>query len=124
MFKIIEAKVKSGVCCAYRCKNKTTGTDKFCPKHRHRYRKIKNPVLYTYNSLKVNARRRGKMFYLTFAEFRAFCSNTGYMDSKGTKSSSMSIDRIDASRAYCLCNIQILTLHENGYKGSQEKAPF
>jgi len=82
------------------------------------------PIAYCYNSLKSNAKRRGKDFDLTLEEFRIFCEETGYIDNKGKRKDSATIDRKDASKGYSLGNLQILSLEENSRKGAEEKAPF
>lgn len=82
------------------------------------------PESYTYSLLKSNAKRRGKEFTLTLEEFKTFCQETGYLQGKGKKKKSMSIDRIDHTKGYSIDNIQILSLSENGIKGNHEKAPF
>lgn len=126
MFKIIENKDKK-LCCAYRCANKRAEKDRFCPKHRKRYKKEHNPVSYYYDLLKCNAKRRGKKFTLTLPEFKYFCDQTDYLKLKGKKASSASIDRIDPARGYEAGNIQILSLAENTRKmheDRKEQAPF
>lgn len=43
----------------------------------------KNPVHDAYLNLKSNAKRRGKYFDLTLAQFKQFCVKTKYMKKKG-----------------------------------------
>lgn len=112
-FQIVKHRTR-GVCIALRCTN--TCRSNLCPKHAHRLRKFRDPVAYTYNLLKSNARRRGKAFDLTLEEFRAFCDRTGYLAKKGKHSYSFSIDRIDPLRGYSADNIQILRLSTNSVK--------
>lgn len=75
-----------------------------------------NPLTYTYNSLKCNARRRGKPFDLTFIQFSKFCIDSNYMKLKGKTKNQYSIDRIDPTKGYSIDNIQILTVSENSTK--------
>lgn len=126
MFAIIPTKKIKGLCTAYRCKNKHTKKDRFCAKHRHRYNKKKHPVKYAYQSLKGNARRRGKPFELTLKEFRQFCTQTDYINKKGRLAGAASIDRIDPRKGYSSDNIQILSLSENAkkYHTDKEDCPF
>lgn len=113
------------ICCAYRCKDKRKAKNRFCARHAHRYRKIKDPVGYVYDLLKCNARRRGKPFTLTMDEFRQFCLDTDYMRLRGKTGKSASIDRIDNSKGYEIGNIRILSLSENSHKRNVEDyAPF
>lgn len=114
MFRIVPN--KKDRCCAHGCKNLKTKKDRFCGKHRHRFNKAVNPIRYTYNSLKSNARRRGHEFDLTIFEFERFCQETGYMELKGKLPGSASIDRMDCNKGYTYENIQILTLRQNSIK--------
>lgn len=120
---IIESKKKRGLCIAYKCPRSPHGTDRFCPRHRKRWEKEFRPVVYAFNTLKQNARRRGKVFDLTIDQFSTFCEETNYISLKGKTAKSASIDRIDPSKGYSLSNIQILTLSENSSKGDKEH-PF
>lgn len=119
MFKIATNKDKN-LCQAYRCGNKHTLKDRFCSKHRKRYEKENNFLAYTFNSLKSNAKRRGKDFSLTIEEFKLFCAETNYLALKGRMASSASIDRIRPGEGYHKDNIQILSLSNNSKKGTAE----
>jgi hypothetical protein len=121
---VIESKKKKGLCCAYRCSNKAAPRDKFCHKHRKRYQKENNTLTYVYGFLKNNAKRRGKSFELTKEEFKQFCEETGYLELRGKKAKSASIDRIDPRKGYSIDNIQILTLAENSSKSDNYENPF
>ena len=122
---ILEHKSKKGLCQAYWCKRKVDPShDRFCAKHRKRYQKIHNPVVYTYGYLKQNAKRRGKPFDLTIEQFRKFCEETNYIALKGRLKKSATIDRIDPNKGYSIDNIQILTLSQNASKGTKSDCPF
>lgn len=123
MFKIAKNK-DSSLCQAYRCGNKHTPKDRFCAKHRHRYNKEMNPINYVFHLRKSRAKERGHEWDLTLEEFREFCKQTGYMEGKGKKAGSMSIDRIDNTKGYSLDNIQILSLSENSAKQHTDNCPF
>lgn len=125
MFKICKNKPKH-LCPAYRCKNLKGGKKRFCPKHDARYQKYTNPVSYFYYKLKSNANRRGKVFKLTKSDFKEFCEQTGYLELKGKKKTSASIDRIDPAKGYEVGNIQVLTLSENSKKRHEDdkNCPF
>lgn len=112
---------KPHLCVAYRCKNEKPKNDVLCPKHRKRHQKQSDLATYTYNALKSNAKRRGKAFELTKDEFKRWCEATGYLDAKGRKSSSMSIDRIDPDKGYSISNIRMLSYGENS---ARKDCPF
>lgn len=111
MFRIVIHKVH-GICQAHGCKSKAVN-DRFCSKHRKRYTKEKDPAAYFFEILRSNAKRRKKDFTLTLEEFRLFCTETGYLEAKGKKPKSLTIDRKDHTKGYSYDNIQVLTLTEN-----------
>ena len=78
--------------------------------------KMAHPLEYAYQTLKDNARRRGKEFSLTLEQFKRFCRKTDYISGKGKTKTSYSIDRIENDKGYTLKNIQILPLGENSKK--------
>lgn len=69
-----------------------------------------------YNTLKYNAKRRGKQFDISFEYFMKFCIETNYISGKGKTKESYSIDRIDNNLGYIEGNLQILTLGDNTRK--------
>lgn len=87
-----------------------------CAKRKY---KQNHPVKYAYNTLKQNAKRRGKVFELTFEQFQEFCIKYDYIQGKGVTKESYSIDRIDNSKGYTIDNIQILSVSENSRKGKK-----
>jgi len=72
-----------------------------------------NPVKYAYQTLKGNAKRRGKEFDLTFEQFEKFVSTTKYMSGRGIYKDSLHIDRKDETKGYTIDNLQILTNSKN-----------
>jgi hypothetical protein len=72
-----------------------------------RYR-LNNQLRATYQSRKDNAKRRGKAFSLTFAEFCEFAVETDYIRGKGITAKSLTIDRIDETGGYHIDNIQAI----------------
>lgn len=123
MFKTTENK-KPHLCQAYRCGNPRQKKDRLCGKHRHRFNKENNPVRYTYNLLKSNARRRGKPFALSFEYFEQFCRETNYIELKGRGGGKMSIDCKVAALGYIEGNIRILEFSHNASKGNRDVVPF
>lgn len=124
MFIIIPDKKKKGLCCAYRCRKKPAKRDRFCPMHRHRFRKHNDPEAYTFYALKSNAKRRGIEFTLTLMQFREFCQTTGYIEKKGKHPRAMTIDRHINSIGYTEDNIRCISLNENSSKSCYEEPPF
>lgn len=103
------------------CRNEAAPQRTKCWKCKSRKVKDDRPEYYHFKALRDNARRRGKQFDLTLAQFTQFCKETGYMDSKGKTAQSFSIDRIRSWEGYNINNIQILTLSENTKKQRQEE---
>lgn len=95
------------------CKNKICSTC-YSRLHREKY-----PMKNAYWNLKANAKRRGKIFELTFEQFESFCYETDYLQGRGKKKTSYSIDRIDNSKGYVIENIRVLSLSENAKKGTK-----
>ena len=75
-----------------------------------------NPMRYAYNTLRTNARRRGKVCTLTYEEFEQFAVEVGYLKKKGVKQTCYHIDRIDETGGYTRDNIQLLTNRDNVIK--------
>jgi hypothetical protein len=87
---------------------------------RSRLCRTRNPVRYAYQTLKDNAKRRGKVFAITFEAFEAFCRKHEYVERKGIAPDSLTIDRIDFTLGYTPDNMTVLTLRDNSAKGGQE----
>lgn len=92
---------------AKRCQSKR------CSRCKTREHKEKNPYAYFLNRLRNNAKRRGHECTLTVEEFKAFCEETGYLETRGRMSGCMSIDRINQDEGYHFDNIQIMEVGEN-----------
>ena len=108
-------------CATKYCRNKTVKGRTICEKCKSIKYKQNHPENYFFNVLRNNARRRGKEFLLTLSEFKSFCEQTAYMELKGQKADSLSIDRIDSSRGYHIDNIQAITLSKNSAKNNTER---
>lgn len=121
MFKIIDS--KKHLCKAYRCGNKRTAKDPLCSKHRHRYNKENNPLAYAYNTLKSNARRRGKPFTISREYFETFCKEHDYLARKGKSADSASIDCKIPHLGYVEGNLQVLSLSNNSKKMHADNSP-
>lgn len=81
-----------------------------CKMKKHRK---ENPYTYFLNKLRNNAKRRGHECAITIEEFKIFCDETGYLETRGRMSGCMSIDRINQDEGYHFDNIQIMEVGEN-----------
>lgn len=88
-----------------------------CWKCKKRVYRNKYPVRAAYQNLKSNARRRGKPFDISLAEFELFCYHTRLLTGRGRSKDSYTIDRIRNQEGYTLGNIQVLTRSKNSSKG-------
>lgn len=88
-------------------------TKKYCHSCLKRQYKERHPERYAFTVLRNNAKRRGKVFELTFEQFMEFVVRTNYMAGKGRLKESLHIDRIDESKGYTIDNIQVLTNTQN-----------
>lgn len=82
-------------------------------RERYAKEKARDLIGWAYRTLKANAKRRGKMFTITLDEFKEFCFETEILTTRGTKSKSHSIDRIDDRFGYHIGNIQKMELGHN-----------
>lgn len=101
-------------CASLYCQRQTQ--EKYCPCCAKRNYRAKYPMKAAYQNLRSNAKRRGKVFQITFEEFALFCRRTQYITYKGKKKDSYSIDRPKNHLGYTLDNMQILTLSANSIK--------
>ena len=79
--------------------------------------------MYTFNDYRNNARRRGKEWDITLAEFEAFCLRTGFMETKGRNGHQDSLDREVNSRGYVIDNVRVLSVSKNSQKADGD-CPF
>lgn len=106
------------------CRNERAKDRLVCHKCHAKWYKENHPEAYFFNALRNNAKRRGKEFNLTLKEFKQFCADTGYMETKGKNGNDMSIDRIKVAEGYSIDNIQLLSLSDNTSKRNNEEYPF
>jgi len=88
-----------------------------CWKCRSRQAKTKNPVSYVLNMLRHSAKKRKLPFTLTIESFAEFCKETGYLEKRGNKPGSMTIDRRDWNEGYHIWNMQVMTHADNSAQG-------
>jgi hypothetical protein len=98
------------------CRNKPAPEHLHCAKCLTRAYRERHPVKAAYLHLKHNAKRRGKLFTLTFAQFECFAIETEYMVKKGRTRGSFHVDRIREEDGYTVDNIQAITNIENLHK--------
>ena len=116
-----------------KCKTKYCNREVYalCLCHRcynREYRK-RDLVKTSYQTLKDNAKRRKKIFDITYEQFREFCFETRYLLGKGRNRNSFTIDRKDESKGYTIDNIHVLPNWQNvkkylDYKWNGEKMEF
>lgn len=104
------------VCAEPGCSKACAKDSTRCPKHRTAKQRAANPMKAAYQALKDNAKRRGKIFLLTFEQFSEFAVKTDYITGRGKSKDSFSIDRIDNDRGYEVGNIKVITLSDNTKK--------
>lgn len=110
-------------CATPGCSNTAKG--KYCTTCLTRRWKQKKPLKYAYQTLKDNAKRRGKPFNLTFEWFCFFAETVEYTKKKGITQKAIHIDRINEEKGYTITNIQPLPNAQNvrkylDYKWNEE----
>lgn len=68
----------------------------------------RNPKKYAYLTLKANAKRRKKLFDLTYEDFEKFCYRYKYIGKKGRTAEGYGVDRKREEDGYTLDNMRIL----------------
>jgi hypothetical protein len=99
------------------CKNYVRKKGGSCNTCKSRSYRKKNPVRYAYQALKDNAKRRKKVFSISYEEFKSFCYAYDYIVGKGRRKESYTVDRIDNTKGYTVDNIRVITNSENAKKG-------
>ena len=92
-----------------------------CGSHAKELWRIRNPVHAAYDNLRASARKRRKVFTLTFKEFETLIKPTRYMDDKGKMRFCLHIDRKEVTLGYTFDNLQVTTCTENVVKGHAER---
>jgi hypothetical protein len=98
------------------CKNEAVKGCRYCYACTKRKYREKYPIKYAYDTIKANAKRRGKSFLLTYKEFEKFCKDSGYHKLKGITPDALSVDRVDNLKGYSVDNIKAITLKDNTIK--------
>jgi len=106
-------------CITTRCTNRPQKGRLTCATCTRKKWRVQNPEKYAFFNLKYNAKRRGKIFTLTFSEFVEFAHATNYIAGRGKTAESLSIDCIIPELGYTRNNIQALSLSDNGRKADR-----
>lgn len=113
----VAKKKKLGLCRHWGCSRPARPGRSDCEVCKSRKYRISHPARYAWHSLKVSAYKRKIPFRLSFEDFVSFCRETGYLDKKGKRPASMTVDRIDPLGAYEPGNIRALPHAENSALG-------
>lgn len=100
------------------CRNRKALNRKICSTCIKRKWRANNPKKASYENLRTNAKRRGKEFSLTFAQFEEFCVKYNYV-SGGKTRDCYTIDRIENDKGYTIGNIQKMKRGDNSKKGTK-----
>lgn len=106
-------KAREGVCKHWGCTRPAREDRSDCDTCKSRKRRAKDPQRYAYEAVRESARKRGIDFSLTFAQFKEFDRQTGYVESKGQSAECLSIDRIKSDKGYEVGNIRAIPWIEN-----------
>jgi hypothetical protein len=88
-----------------------------CWKCRSRMLRESQPATYVLNAIRNRARQRGLPFTITLPEFRKFCAETNYLELRGRKPDSLSIDRKNHDQGYHIWNIRVSPFNLNCTNG-------
>ena len=108
-------------CVTLYCLNDAEPGRTVCGKCRSRAFRARHPVKAAYTALRTNAKRRGIYFGISFVEWERFCTETGYIELKGTGATDMTIDRKDPRMGYIYSNMQLLTNTANVKKRDKDR---
>jgi hypothetical protein len=109
---------KKKTCAHYRC-GKQISKSGLCSKHYLISWRLKNSMKYAFQTLKDNAKRRGKEFAISFEYFSEWAITHDYLIGKGRTSTSATVDRIIEDRGYIEGNLQRLENGQNVQKNLQ-----
>lgn len=87
-----------------------------CSMHEGRKWRKASPLRATFLALKSNAKRRRKIFTITFYDFVELVEQTDYMNNRGRKDYNLHIDRIEEEFGYVPGNVQVISHHDNREK--------
>lgn len=99
------------------CRHQAAPGRKICNTCKTKNHRKKDPMRYSYDAMKANAKRRNKIFTISFEYFQQFCYQTKYHLGKGRSKVSFTVDCKINELGYAEGNIQMLTKQENSRKG-------
>jgi hypothetical protein len=114
-----ELKERKGLCIVVGCGNyaekdkRRKKRNLLCGKHRYEQQVNRSPIKCAYRHLKSGAKRRGKLFTITYEYFEQWCKETNYIELKGRKAGYYTVDRINDTRGYEPGNLQIMEHNMN-----------
>lgn len=100
-------------CITKYCRKDRAKRSSYCSACEYKNKKKNNPLQLAYSILKYNARRRGKIFTISFEYFCKFAIKVKYLKKKGTAAYAYHIDRINEELGYVEGNLQLLTNAKN-----------
>lgn len=108
---------KKKVCAAPGCGRNAAYGRTLCIKCAVRKWRAENPMRASYMNLRSNAKRRGKIFTITFEYFTQFAIETDYITGRGKTKDSFTVDCIENDLGYVPGNIRSIPLIDNARKG-------
>ena len=90
----------------------------YCWKCKARRLKARHPATYVLNALRGRARQRKMPFSITLDQWKKFCAETGYLEKRGQKPESLTLDRMDWNEGYHIWNLRVLSHEENSAQGA------
>ena len=114
----LQDKVVSGkghLCCIAHCR-KQRNRGRLCYKHRQEVYKLRHPLRYFFNNHRQNAKRRGKVWSLSFEQYALLWKLSGRLPHVKSDGMMWAIDRIDESRGYEWGNVRIVDFMTNSLR--------
>lgn len=105
-------------CKAERCRHDAASAG-LCSKHYSKKWRAENPMRSCFLIRRSNAKRRKKIWTLTYIQFIFFANQTGYLHLTGRRAWQASIDCFDPVVGYTFTNIRSITVSENSQKGNR-----
>src|SRR5258706_148054 len=111
-----------GYCNTVNCLVVCPPNRKRCSKCRKRDWRKNNPIKAADNHSRSNAKRRGIEFTISFEYWQAFCAAYRYIENKGMKADSITVERENDNKGYVEGNLTVLTRKENVTKENRRRA--
>lgn len=108
LYDLKPSKNKLGLCAVKFCTRTKLKRGRICSRCSWRRKKLNDPIGYAFAVVQSNAKRRGKVFKITRAYFQELCEKTGYLEGKGRRPDSLSLDRINPKFGYIEGNVRVI----------------